>query len=281
MMIMDNENPKHIISKLYQLKLKNKIKVIFASIPISLLYPIIYIDLDPILIQMLSGTSIIFCVALSVILNYNTYLLNFKNLFCICINIIGCLLSFINMLKPNIKIGIFGLVLMFFTLISNGIVFAITEKLKELENFDMEKEAYTFSLYTFLLIDSILLIIFLIPVLVYAHYINILYLDFASFNLINSISILVGIFNGPFYIYMSKIMMTLRSIDIAIVNNLKLVIMVFITCIFQISEFSYWYIVSLVMIIISSMLIVHFSKPNDDKVNVYINETTIGNLTTV
>jgi hypothetical protein len=271
-MLFDNENPKEIIYKLYQLNLKNKIKLIFASIPISLIYPIIYIDLDPILIQMLSGTAIIFCVAMSVILNCNRYLLNFKNLFCIVINITGCILSFINMLKPNIKIGVLGLILMFIILVSNGIVYAIIEKLKELENFNMDNGAYTFSLYTFLFIDSIFLIIFLIPVLIYTHYVNILYLDFHSFNLINSISILVGLFNGPFYIYVSKIMMMIRSIDISIINNLKLVIMVFITCIFRISEFSYWYIISLVMIIISSILIVYFSKQNN---NVTIYTTSI------
>lgn len=255
MTIFDKTHPKDIIIKLLNLNCITKFKLFIASMPIAILYYIVYIYLDPAIVQIISGSSIIFNLILSVIINKNYYLLNYKIILCTIINIIGCILPFIIDIKNNIKIGIIGIVLLLLLLSSSSIVSVIIENFKLLNEFNMLEECFTFSLFIFLF-NQIIVLILCSPIVLLFDY----HFDINRYFFINSLAIYYAILNSPLYIYSSYSMILLSSVDIGIINGIKLIILVFISCIMKFSIFNYIYIISLILIIISSLIIIYYQN---------------------
>jgi hypothetical protein len=95
MILFDNIPPKLTIQKIYNFDKLTKFKLFISSFPISITYSIIYLYIDPVLIQLINGTTIIFNLSLSIIINKKYYLIEWKIIILSIINIIGCIIPYI------------------------------------------------------------------------------------------------------------------------------------------------------------------------------------------
>jgi hypothetical protein len=255
--ILDENLPKDTIKKLYNLNIKNKFKIFISCFPVYNFIVISYIDLDPIIIQLLVSTSIIFNLIISSLYYYNfTLLKNPKILLCIIINIFGCILPII--FKINIvKFGIIGLINTIINIILLAIVTTLNENLKNLD-FDYDKELNTFIIFTYLFIELIIFIL-LLPLFYYIKYIynnNNYIINIIKLKDLFLYSSLLGIIYGFIYISTTKSYLYLTSFDIGIIKNINLILVTLLSCLFNISLFNYLYIPSIFLIIISSIIIV-------------------------
>lgn len=263
MLIFDRSHPYEIVLSLISLNRYDKLKLAFVSFPISILYSIVYIDLDNIIIQIISGTTIVTNTLFSILINKNYRLINIKVIVLIIINIVGCLLPFIIelfMIGKN-RVGIFGLIFILVLQIMSGIIFSIVEKLKDFNHIDLKNDCYTFTTFTLLLSHIIYLILFspliyFIQIKYYGEYI----IDLNKLLLINLIATSISIINGPLLSKANRSIIRLSSFDIGLVNNSKMILMTFISIMIGYSKFNYIYLISLGLIIISSICLLYLEN---------------------
>lgn len=261
MTLFDDTSPKTTLLKLYNFRKIVKLKIFITSFPISITYSIIYLYVDPILIQLLNGTTIIFNIILSIIINKKYFLINYKIIILAIFNIISCIIPYIFNINNNIKYNILGIIFIIIMLIINGIIYAITEKFSELII-----DSYAFSLFSFIYSQNIILC-FISPFIFLLSNYNIYQI---RYYFINSLAMFFSLINAPLYIYCSDCIMKLTSLDNAIINNIKIIIIIFVSCIFNISQFHYLYIISFLLIITSSLLIVYVQNKLIQNINIQI-----------
>jgi hypothetical protein len=263
MFIFDKSHPYEILLRLYKLNRYDKLKFAFISFPISILYSIVYVDLDNVIIQIISGTTIVTNALFSVLINKNYRLINIKVIILIAINIVGCILPFIvdlMTLREN-RVGIFGLIFILVLQIISGLIFSIIEKLKDFNHIDLKNDCYTFTTFTLLLSHIIYLILFS-PLI---YFIQISYydeytIDLNNLLLINLIATAISIINGPLLSKANRSIIRLSSFHIGLVNNSKMILMTFISIMIGYSEFNYIYLISLGLIIVSSLCLLYLDK---------------------
>ena len=253
--LFDNNHPKDTIKKLYNAPKIIKLKYFISSIPISILYNFVYNSMDPILIQLIGGSSIIFNYIFSILINKNYHLINYKIIIFIFINIFGCILPFIFEIKNNVST--FGLIFQIILMLLSGIISAFMEKFKYCNYLDINNECFTIVNFYFQFYQ-IIIIILLLPL-------NLIFFnkfDFNKFLFIFLIASLYSIIYGPLYIISSYSMISLSSLDNGIINGLRMIIIILFSCIF--SPFKYIYIISIAIIIISSLILIYL----DDKLKI-------------
>ena len=263
MIIFDRSHPYEILLSLYNLNHYDKLKLAFISFPISILYSIVYIDLDNIIIQIISGTTIVTNILFSVIINKNYRLINIRVIILVVINIVGCILPFIVdlMALGDSKVGIFGLIFILVLQIMSGFIFSIMERLKDFNHIDLKNDCYTFTTFTLLLIHIIYLMLFspLIYFIQIKHYGDYI-IDLNKLLLINLIATSISIINGPLLSKANRSIIRLTSYDIGLVNNSKIILMTIISVMIGYSKFNYIYLVSLGLIVVSSLCLLYLGN---------------------
>lgn len=172
-MLFDKNHPKNILHNLYNLNFKDKFYIFISCLPVSKLIVISYIDLDPVIIQLLNNTSIVINIIFAILYNKTYYLFDKIIIINMIINVISSIIPFIFNDNFSIKInnntifGLIGLINTFISLILNGIVNVVGANIKNIEN-NGETIAFhnTFIIFTFMLLECISYII-LIPFIYY------------------------------------------------------------------------------------------------------------------
>lgn len=273
--ILFDSDARIIINQIYNLDRSNKIKILLSCLPINKIIIIAYIDLDPIIIQLLGSLGIAFNYISSALYNRQLYLFNSIINLSLLINIISCIFPFIFndnfgiKINNTVQIGPIGLTISILYIILNGLSNLIGANIKFIEN--ITSDSNTFIQMTFLLIEVISYII-LIPFMYYFQIYVIreeIIINIELLKLIFIYGTLLSLLYGPFYILVTRYYLKLSAVDIGILRNLGLIIIIFISCIFNISVFYYLYIPAIILIIISSMIIIY--KKN--KLMIQHNET--------
>lgn len=263
MCIFDRSHPYEIVLSLCSLNRYDKLRIAFISFPISILYSIVYIDLDNIIIQIISGTTIVTNIIFSVLINKNYRLINIKVIILIIVNIVGCILPFIVdlFIVGKNRVGTFGLIFILILQMMSGLIFSIVEKLKDFNHIDLKNDCYTFTTFTLLFSHIIYLILFS-PLIYFIHikYYGEYIIDLNKLLLINLIATSISIINGPLLSKANRSIIRLSSFDVGLVNNSKMILMTFISIIIGYSKFSYIYLISLGLIVISSVCLLYLEN---------------------
>ena len=268
--IFDKINTRDTLTNIYNLTRKDKIILFGSCIPYYKLLVLSYIDLDPIIIQLLNSIRVGLNLIIYMIYYKEYYLCNLIIIINIIINISACIVPFIfydnfSIKINHINIGVFGLIITIISVILTSINNIINEKFKNLYDFNNKYGYNTFIIFSFIIVDVIFSLM-LIPLIIVIQYFN-----NNNNNINNIISInnfykiitygsIIGLFYGPYYIYVTISYLNLSSIDVSIINNIVLIFTIFISCILHLSVFYYLYIPSVILIFISSIIIIYKSE---------------------
>ena len=259
-LVICENSPITTIKKFLNLDRTKIFKIIFASFPIFMLNPLCFIDTDIVINQLINGSNIVFNLVYSVLMNKKYYLINYKIISLVCLNLLGCILTFIFDDFANIKIGYMGISLVIILLNIKGYIFGIIEEFDNMNEINMNEEIYTFG-FIGMFIPQIIIYILMLPIFfIIQYYIYGYHLTFTHFCLINSFASIVGLFNGTFYQSVNKSIIKISSIDNAIVSNINMILSIFVAIALNYSKFNYIYIISFVIIIISAIYLVKYNK---------------------
>jgi hypothetical protein len=231
----------------------NKILFIITCFPTTSISNIAYVDVDPLVLQIIRGTNIVINILFSYIINKQE--LNYKVVILIFINLISCVFPFIIQAfsKQKVKLGIYGLVLTVILLLITGIICSIRFKLKEFNKID--------NLYSISLIYSIFKSMFLIFTLPIAYFITDTYIfDLDRFTRISGWALFGSVIYTILWVKHNASYLTLKPLDFGIINNLVLVSIVIILSLVKISVFHYYYLISFGLVTLSSTLILFCKK---------------------
>jgi hypothetical protein len=273
--ILDTIHPYETINIIYNLSKKNKSILYISCIPFYKLLLLSYIDVDPIIIQLLNCLRIGINPILYSLYYKKYFLLNYIIVFNILINITWCIIPFIFndnfSLKINgINIGLFGLINSLSSILLSSINNVINETFINIYNSN-----YTFIIYTFIITDMIFSIV-ITPIIIFIYYL--LNNNFNNLILINNLyiifiySFIIGLLYGPCYIIITQKYLHLSSLNMSIINNIILICSIVISCILRLSIFYYLYIPAIILIFISSIIIIY--KSENIKKNIGISNIT-------
>jgi hypothetical protein len=266
--------------------------VLFIScIPFYKLLILSYIDVDPIVIQLVNSLRIIINPIFFSLYNKKYFLFNKIIIINIIINLISCIIPLIYndnfSLKFNsINVGLLGLIIAIFSILLTSLTNIINENFKDFYIFNN-----TFIIYTFILTDLICSIL-LTPIIILIFYLknsnlnNLITIN--NFYNIYLYSSLIGFIYGPYYISITKKYLHLTSINVSIINNIVLLFCIIISCLLNLSVFYYLYVPSIILIFITSFTIIVHSEKLKNISNIQIrsgqvinNSNNIFNLTEI
>jgi len=264
--IRDNIHPSTTLKNLFNLSFKEKIILIFSCCPFYKLIVLSYINLDPVIIQLINSLRICINPIIYSLYYKEYYLFNLILIISILINVIACIIPLIfndNFTLTNLNkindfsiISIFNTIIcMILTTINNIFNEKICIKYDLINNFGLN----TFIVYTFIIID-LLFSLLLIPIIFIINYFLNNYnidnlISLQNFYLINILGCLIGLLYGPYNILVNKCYLKITSLNVCIMNNLVLITTIIISCLLKISLFHYLYIPSIILIILTSIII--------------------------
>ena len=257
--IFDNIHPYKTLNNIYDLPRKKKIILYLSCIPYYKLLILSYIDTDPIIIQLINSTRIALNVIIYSFYYKEYYICNIIIIINIILNIFACIFPFL--FKNNtINFGLHGIIITIISVILTCFNNILNEKIEEIYDFNNMYGYNTFIVFTFIITDLLfsLLLIPLIALISYYNNNNLILID--NFYKIITFSSIIGLFYGSYFIIITKSYLQLTSINISIINNIVFISIIFISCILQISQFNYFYILSIIIIIISSLIIIYKLK---------------------
>jgi hypothetical protein len=261
--------------------------VLFIScIPFYKLLILSYIDVDPIVIQLVNSLKIIINPIFFSLYNKKYFLFNRIIIINIIINLISCIIPLIyndNLsLKFNsINVELLGLIIAIFSILLTSLTNIINENFKDFYILNN----------TFILTDLICSIL-LTPIIILIFYLknsnlnNLITIN--NFYNIYYYSSLIGFIYGPYYISITKKYLHLIFINVSIINNIVLLFCIIISCLLKLSVFYYLYIPSIILIFITSFTIIVHSEKLKNISNIQIrsgqvinNSNNIFNLTEI
>lgn len=255
-------------NKLYLLKLKDKILLYLSCLPFYKLMILSYIDVNPIIIQIINNNKLPINILFSLVINKKYYLCNWKLLLSIIINILSCYIillfnNWICYLKiTDLNINNFssiGIILSIISVILTSLTNVLNENIKN--NINLDNDIYIYSTYVFIPSDIFFSIIIFLILLSFNFKIDNIYLLFFY-------SGLFSIIYGPLYVLSNKAYLELSSIDIGIINNISFILIL----ILNYSSFCYLYIPFIIFIIITSLYIIYKYNTLSNFINISITE---------
>jgi hypothetical protein len=260
--MFDKIHPYETIININNLQKKDKLILIISCVPYYKLLVLTYVNTDPIIIQLLNSTRIGINPILYILYNKEYFLCNKIIIINIIINIFACIFPFIfndnfSLKLTNIHFSFLGLIIIIISIILSSISNIINEKINYMYDFNNIYGCNTFITNTFMLIDMIYSII-LIPFIGLIQYL--IDKNLSSINNLFKIILISSIFGllyGPYYIIVTKAYLKLDSVSVCIINNIILIITIFISCLLNLSIFYYLYIPSVILIIITSLILVY------------------------
>lgn len=261
LIIFDKIPPRDTLTNMYNLCRKEKMLIFFSCMPFYKLLVLSYIYLDPVIINLLNATRVALSPIFSCIYNKDYNLCNFIIIISIIFNLLASTVPIIvfNSLD-KFKINIFSIINTIISIILTTFCNIINENFNTKYDFNTMYGLNTFIIYTFVLTD-ILFSILLLPIIILIYYLLNNNLD----NLTNvnnlykiiSYTSLIGILYGPYYILITRTYLQLKSLNICIINNLVLIFTILISCLLKLSQFNYFYILSIIVILLSSIVLTY------------------------
>ena len=267
--IYDKLHPIHTINKLYNLSKKDKILLFLSCCPFYKLIVLSYINLDPIIIQLINSMRICINPIIYSLYYREYYLCNYIIIINIIINVSACIIpliindNFISSRMDMVQLNSFSILSILNTIICmilTAICNIYNEKINIKYDLINDFGINTFIIYTFMLIDVIFSIL-LAPIIILIYYIingnlnNLILLN--NFYIINTITSISGILYGPYIIYMNNCYLHITSLNVCVMNNLVLIISIILSCLMKFSIFYYIYIPAIFIIIITSFIITY------------------------
>jgi hypothetical protein len=264
--LFDIIRPKETLNNINKLNVKEKIILFGSCVPYYKLLVLSYIDLDPVIIQLLNCCRVALNPIIYTIYYKESYLLNIIIIICIIINISSCIIPFIfndnfSLKLNNINFGLLGLIYTIIGVVLTSFNNIINEKFQIKYDFDNIYGYNIFIITTFIFTDLIFSIL-LTPIIACVQYFiinnKIILLD--NFYKIITFSSIIGLFYGPYFIIITKAYLKLSSINISIINNIVLIFTILISCLLNLSIFYYLYIPAVILIFITSIIIIYKSE---------------------
>ena len=253
----DEDHPYETIKRIKNSSSKDILDLILCCFPVMILGNFLYLVSSPLEVSLFAGTSIFFNTISSIIFNKNKYLMNWKILLMLFINIICCSLPSIYKIYNNDNtISLKGILANLTLLIIGGIISARLEKVHSTSSIlNFKDSKFSSVVFSLALIEMVYMIIFTPSVLLTGKYIGNEFPEWEQFVRIYALGCISGFIFAILFIAYDYCIFKLKSVEVGINENINLVIISSLAVALGFDNFNIILIISLVLTIITSIII--------------------------
>ena len=256
-LIMDKEHPISTIKRIIDAPKKDFLKLALFGFPIALFGNFLYLVSPPLVLQIFTGSTIFFNTVMSVIINENHYLLNWKIIILLVLNIISCSLPSIYHLiigeASNITTVCVLSNILFLTV--GAILNTFMEKAKETSSIvDFNHNKFSSVIFTLNTTEFLYTLLFTPLVLLIGKYNDIDVPDtLTKWITIYALGSISGFAFAFLFMVYDYYLFKLKSIELGINENLNICILAVVSVITGLDKLNPIIIISLVLTILSSL----------------------------
>lgn len=269
-LIFDKEHPYETIKRIKTSSSKDILDLIISCFPVMILGNFLYLVSSPLEVSVFAGTSIFFNTLCSICINKNKYLMNWKILLMLFINIVCCSLpTFYTLLYTNETISIRGILANLTLLIIGGFMSAKLESVhgtSSILNFKDSK--FSSVIFSLALLEMCYMLLFTPSVLLIGKYVGNEFPEWDKFVSIYAFGCISGFVFAFLFIIYDYCVFRLKSVEVGINENLNLVVLSLLAVAFGFDKFNLILIISLTLTIISSIIITFLIAYEEKRFNV-------------
>lgn len=269
-LIFDKEHPYETIIRIKTSSSKDILDLVICCFPVMILGNFLYLVSSPLEVSLFAGTSIFFNTMSSICINKNKYLLNWKILIMLFVNIICCSLpTFYTLLYTQETISIRGILANLTLLIIGGFMSAKLESVhgtSSILNFKDSK--FSSVIFSIAFLEMFYMLLFTPSVLLTGKYIGNEFPEWNKFISIYALGCISGFIFAFLFIIYDYCVFRLKSVEVGINENMNLVVLSLLAVAFGFDKFSKVLIISLALTIVSSIIITFLIAHEEKRYNV-------------
>lgn len=262
-LVMDKDHPRDTLTRFIKAPKKDFALFALFGFPTMLIGNFLYLVSSALNIQLFSGTAVVFNTLASVLINKNTYLMNWKIIILLIINVVGCALP--SMLQAS-EMHFRDVFCNIFYLIIGAIASAFIEKAKEqtsLMDFDANK--FSSVIFTVNFSEFFYVLIFTPTVLLVGKYVGNEFPPVDRLIFLYAFGTISGfVFTFLFFAY-DYSAFQLKSVEMGINENVNLVLLSLFAVLVGFDKINYILFISLALTILSSFVLTILISREEEK----------------